>query len=611
MRYFLKRPRTFWISVCNLVDLLFSMAGVVLLFYYTLPMALPNAPKALGTGYGGGPEYEAQKQRYDANANIGFLLVVIGTVLEAVPPFRTAIGSWRRRPSLAQRQTRGGDRRSTQKVVNYSARRGRPQVSTPPQTDINAERVSTETERVLHDFVRDAVSRLSEALNDVAHQSAPAFEDYIQFERGHDGNFRERKKQIRTLWPTLSPEWLHSLPDYEHCVDCLRSDEVIGPHLDCLVGTSRSTRRLEAESILTSLIYAILDDERRLTFTHEKFHSKWQELSGFFNADRIAYKSIAPLPNLVVPAFPLRLNDELVLDRLTDEEVTRCYQVGVIRPTSLRFPMIEGKTAVGIRRTAFLPKQLRRGDERLELPKGEEEGSFGRRPYFRDDLVIGDVLSALRLFKRTQIRTAGLASWTDAPWLAGGTEYRVLGQWPYGRGFELSEGEASQLLELWRLLEEEGGAARFRFSIHRFNLAFDRTLLDDRIVDLVIAAESLFLGDLGPGDRGEHRFRVALRAAKFIGHPSYSDREVFRVMRRAYDVRSAIVHGGSPEDTRLPDNQSADLGSFIDAVEDVVRLGLRKALSMRQDGKKIRQPDYWDALVFPNAAPTIEPSRSP
>jgi hypothetical protein len=32
--------------------------------------------------------------------------------------------------------------------------------------------------------------------------------------------------------------------------------------------------------------------------------------------------------------------------------------------------------------------------------------------------------------------------------------------------------------------------------MHRFNLAFDRGLIADRIVDLVIAAEALFLGDL-------------------------------------------------------------------------------------------------------------------
>ncbi len=183
----------------------------------------------------------------------------------------------------------------------------------------------------------------------------------------------------------------------------------------------------------------------------------------------------------------------------------------------------------------------------------------------------------------------------NSPWLKGGTFSRVLGQRPGGK-LELSEGEVPQFLELWRLLEE--GAARFGFSIHRFNLAFDRGLLDDRIVDLVIAAESLFLGDLDVPERGELRFRFALRAAKFIEHPVYGERELFRVMRRAYDARSAIVHGGSPKDTRLPNNESAKFPTFIDAIEELVRLGLRKALSMKHDGQKLRQAEYWEDLVL-------------
>src|SRR5262249_32874789 len=159
---------------------------------------------------------------------------------------------------------------------------------------------------------------------------------------------------------------------------------------------------------------------------------------------------IAPLPNLVVPAFPLRLNYELVLDSLTDDEVTRCYQVGVIRPDSPRFPFILGTVGVGIRRTVCLPKLIRQGDEPQEPLKTEEEGTFGNRPLFRDDLVIDDVLSALRLFKYTQIRSAGFATWTDSPWLKGGTGYRVLGLWPYHGKAELSEGEVPHFLELWR-----------------------------------------------------------------------------------------------------------------------------------------------------------------
>jgi Apea-like HEPN len=470
-------------------------------------------------------------------------------------------------------------------------------MTTQPQTDPHAAPIGTQTERVLHDFVRDAVSNLSEALKD----SVPEFEDDIRWERGNDGHFRVHTRRMRNLGRTLSDEWLASLPDYQACVECLQADADVKPHLDRMVGTSTSTCRVEANGILKSLVYAMLDDEGRLAFTVEQFRGKWEKLIGFFGADQIPFKTVALLPHLVAPEFPLRLNNELVLDRLTEDEVTRCYQVGVIRPDSLLFPLIYGQVAVGIRRTVCLPKLIQRGDEPPEPPEAGGEGSFGNRPFSRGDLVIDDVLSALRLFKNTQIRAAGFAIWTDSPWLSGTSSYQVLRRWPYGGKFELSENDAPQFLDLWRLLEQ--GAARFTFSIHRFNLAFDRGLIADRIVDLVIAAEALFLSDLDDKYRGELRFRFALRAAKFVEHANYGEREIFRVMRQAYDARSAIVHGGSPKETALPDNPSASLPTFIDAIEELVRLALRKALSMKEEGKKVHQAEYWDSLVLSKPNP--------
>jgi len=465
-------------------------------------------------------------------------------------------------------------------------------MTTQPQSDAHSVQIGPETEPAVRDFVRAAVSSLSEALKD----QAPEWETDLRWERGTDGYFREYAKRKRKLWPILTDDWLRSVPEYDTCVKHLRSDPVIGRHLDCLVGTNQSASRLEPDRILLCLIYVMLNDDGSLAFTDERFDCKWEEWVDFFSADRINCKMVAPLPNLVLPTFPLRLNDELVLDRLTDEEVTRCCYISLLRPHSPQVPFIPGEVAVGIRRTLSLPKLIRADDEPYELLEVVDEGSFGSRPLLRDDLVIDDVLSALRLFKHTSVRSTGHASWTDSPWLKGGTSYRVLLQWPYGGKFELSEGEVPQFLELWRLLEE--GAARFGFSIHRFNLAFDRGLLADRIVDLVIAAESLFLGDLDVQDRGELRFRFALRAAKFIEHPVLGEREIFRVMRRAYDARSAIVHGGSPNDTRLPDNQFAKLPTFIDAIEELMRLGLRMGLSMKDDGKNLRQAKFWEDLIF-------------
>lgn len=465
-------------------------------------------------------------------------------------------------------------------------------MTTKPQTDTHSAQISAKTEPAARDFVRAAVLRLSEVLKN----QAPEWEADSRWERGTDGHLRECVTRRRKLWPVFTHDWFHSVPEYDTCVQHLRSDPVVGQHLDRLVGTNQSAFRLEPDSILLNLIYLMLNEDGSLAFTDRRFDCQWRELVDFFCADRFNFKMVAPLPYLVLPTFPLRLNDEIVLDRLTDDEVTRCCQNSVLRPLSPQFPLIQNEVAVGVRRTRFVPKLIRTGEEPREQKEDGGEGNFGSRPLLRDDLVIDDVLSALRLFKHTRVRTSGHANWSDSPWLKSGMSYRVLGHWPYGGRFELSECELPQFLDLWRLLEE--GAARFGFGIHRFNLAFERGLLADRIVDLVIAAESLFLGDLDVHDRGELRFRFALRAAKFIEHPVYSERELFPLMRRAYDARSAIVHGGSPKDTRLPDNPSAKLATFTDAIEELVRLGLRKGLSMKDDGKTLRQAEYWEDLLL-------------
>jgi len=463
-------------------------------------------------------------------------------------------------------------------------------VSTPPQYDQNARSINAQTESALHEFVHDAVLHLSELLKD----SASGSQDYTRWERGADGHFREHKKHTRTLGPTLNHEWLKSRPGYQTCLVRLTSDALVKSHLDHVIGTSLGASRFEASHILESLVYAMIDDQGNLAFSVDQFNRTLSAWAEFFRSDRVAHKLIAPLPHLLVP-FPLRLNDELVLDRMTDEEVTRCCHVGVIRSLA-GFPLVEGQIAVGIRKTVFLRKLIRRGDEPHELLPIGVEGVFGKRPLLYDHLVIDDVLSAMRLFKRTDMRTAGLASWSYSHFGGGGTSFRILGEWPYGGNFELSEDEVPRFLELWQLLEKE--AARLSFSIHRFNMAFDRGLIADRLVDLVIAAEALFLSDVDETYRGELRFRFALRAAKFIEHPIYDEREVFRLMKQAYDARSSIVHGGSPK-ISLPGKPSANLKTLIDATEDLVRRGLRKALSMK-DGRKIRRSDYWDSCSGPH-----------
>jgi hypothetical protein len=88
--------------VCNLLGLLCSVVGVLLLFYNVLPTPVPGEGTSLTADDADRSLWEAEYRRHDRNAHRGLVLVIIGTLMEAVPPLCTAIGSWRRRPIAPQ-----------------------------------------------------------------------------------------------------------------------------------------------------------------------------------------------------------------------------------------------------------------------------------------------------------------------------------------------------------------------------------------------------------------------------------------------------------------------------------------------------------------------------
>ena len=71
MRYFLRRPRAFWISVCNLVGLACSLAGVVLLLWFSVGPEIPGASTPLGAENGKEQLFQIESRRYGRNATIG------------------------------------------------------------------------------------------------------------------------------------------------------------------------------------------------------------------------------------------------------------------------------------------------------------------------------------------------------------------------------------------------------------------------------------------------------------------------------------------------------------------------------------------------------------
>jgi hypothetical protein len=85
MRYILRRPLAFWISIVNLAGLVFSVWGVLLLFYNVLPTPIPGEGTGIAADDYNSSLWRAERDRHDRDAHRGLVLV-----LAAAPDFWTA-----------------------------------------------------------------------------------------------------------------------------------------------------------------------------------------------------------------------------------------------------------------------------------------------------------------------------------------------------------------------------------------------------------------------------------------------------------------------------------------------------------------------------------------
>ena len=112
----------------------------------------------------------------------------------------------------------------------------------------------------------------------------------------------------------------------------------------------------------------------------------------------------------------------------------------------------------------------------------------------------------------------------------------------------------------------------------------------DRMIDLGIALESLYLNDRGL--QGELRFRLAMRAAWHLGKDPAQRAELLRSFKKIYDWRSRAVHTGkldSKSDKAMSDPEKRD--EFISHAQELCSESIKTII------KEGSMPD-WDAIVL-------------
>jgi hypothetical protein len=141
--------------------------------------------------------------------------------------------------------------------------------------------------------------------------------------------------------------------------------------------------------------------------------------------------------------------------------------------------------------------------------------------------------------------------------------------WTHPAPSTLNPSATSQLPGLYAALKKPIDDPALDLALRRLFSASERASDEDRLIDSWIAFEALFASDA----QTELSFRASLRIARYIGN-SRPERERLRAaLKKAYDWRSRLVHGGDPSTAKV-----AKIGTLHEAVT-VCDRALRAALA--------------------------------
>ncbi|MDE0314980.1 MAG: HEPN domain-containing protein [Candidatus Poribacteria bacterium] len=131
---------------------------------------------------------------------------------------------------------------------------------------------------------------------------------------------------------------------------------------------------------------------------------------------------------------------------------------------------------------------------------------------------------------------------------------------------------------------------KLKIPIGRWIKSHTSQISDDRMIDLGIAFESLYLS--GIESKNEIRFRFSLHAAWYLGEDKEHREGLMKKFKTIYDWRSKVVHTGKlPNKTKNTPFTRQEINVFIKEAQDLCRDSIMKIL---EDGKF---PDWNDLIL--------------
>jgi hypothetical protein len=368
---------------------------------------------------------------------------------------------------------------------------------------------------------------------------------------GHD---EYQPSDVTLILGRESPEKLKLLPTYKELDRAAKKSRVIAPLLGRLVGTAKS------RSLFTiwTLANAFIPPLTHLATGHaESFMDRYAIVNRQLAELRITYQAICPIQGAGFGANRLELAPDLAIARMTLRQIRLALETGAL-PTlfSSRFTA-EDNNSFALIKTITVPV----------LAKDPQPQAFESTDEHAGKVFIGLVTTGnevtqlqqcLALMSGERIQaTAVLIAAEEEGFLGTDTGVQLQAistSWRADTGLRFDANACIDIQKLWSITHGEhlSNNKALGLALRRLGIATQRTIIEDRLLDIFIAAEAFYLTEAdGSKNRKRITSRLSQRAARWSEGtlPGWTADEVLQQMRCGYDIRSAVAHGGEPYPT--------------------------------------------------------------
>lgn len=371
---------------------------------------------------------------------------------------------------------------------------------------------------------------------------------------------------------------LRQLSAHKVAENAMRSDARVARHLDTMVGDSQRMMRVDINTCFRSFLLRLVADQQDASFVEDKFDRIFREMEDYFESSILRRRIVAPLTNFSMEGETVALGDGLSIKRLSLAEREEFASRSVMFPlTPFGSHGPTGWEEFALDFYAEVPKVI---GERIVPSSGQ--GLFEVATEKCDEALAG-----LRLFKAGGVSynsvNLKIVAWESVAF--GGSILKPAVP-SIGPRYELTKDEIPAFQNFWGGFRRQRSRKRLRTSLalRRFNLAYERALPEDRLIDYAIALEALLLRR---EELQELAYRLALRGSALLGENPDTRFEIFSRLKTAYSIRSDVVHGGSPPPRVSVGSTQISFHQFVEEIGGDVRSAVMKMLALTESTEEV------------------------